>query len=99
MLQNLSTSQANAPPIPDPWELASAAAKTPAVTAWQMSEEEHPLIAPASPPELLQLTSSETHPVQVLLQDWLKLKAEQAQSLSIQIQELLGLLYWMEEGA
>lgn len=83
------------PTIPDPWELTNSTPKAIADETWQIPVEAHPLICPAGDPNALQLTTPKSNPVQVLLQDWLKLKRENAKTLTTQFQEALGLLYWI----
>ena len=104
MLKNLAqdstpqtTSNVSAKPIPDPWELKRPAPNPETTPAWEVPTEDHPLIAPLANLEALPIPKAKAKPVQVLLQDWLKLKAEDAQQLAVQLQEALGLLCWMEQ--
>ena len=104
MLKNLiqdSTNQTNSnvgtKAIPDPWELKRPAPKPETTPTWEVPTEAHPLIAPTAKREALPISEATTKPAQVLLQDWLKLKAEDAKQLAVQLQEALGLLCWMEQ--
>ena len=104
MLQNLTqdstvstTSNVSTKPIPDPWELKRPAPQPETIPAWEVPTEAHPLIAPPAKREALPISEATTKPAQVLLQDWLKLKAEDAKQLAVQLQEALGLLCWMEQ--
>lgn len=85
--------------IPDPWELEISTAKAAVPETWQPPTELHPLISPAGNPAALSLTGHTASPEEVILQDWLKLKAGQAQELAAQLGEALGLLYWAEMSA
>ncbi len=103
MLKDLSpdlpgqlTSDADSKPITDPWELPSPVPKAKSSEVWKFPTEPHPLISAAGNPEALQLSAPKSNPVQVLLKDWLKLKAEDAKELAVELREALGLLYWME---
>ena len=103
MLKALSRNTLNPPfpakdaaPIPDPWELPTPATTTEVPETWQLLREDHPLISPAGNPEALSITGKTANPIQVLLQDWLKLKAGQAKKLTVQFREALSLLYWAE---
>ncbi|MGK7872816.1 MAG: hypothetical protein AB4426_05740 [Xenococcaceae cyanobacterium] len=91
-----STPDASSKLIPDPWELPNPAPKAKSSDSWKLPTEPHPLIRPAGSPEALQLSSAKLSPVQVLLQDWLKLRADKTKKLAIQITEALGLLCWIE---
>jgi hypothetical protein len=106
MLKDLSrdnpypgTAKANSTTIPDPWTLPSPTSEEKLMESWQLPQEVHPLISPVGKADTLQLPSTTATPGQMLLQDWLKLKAEQAKQLAHQLQEAIGLLYWMEEVA
>ena len=50
-------------------------------------------------PNALRIAPPKFHPEQTLLEDWLKLKAEATQELTIQLKKALGLLYWLENVA
>lgn len=83
-------------PIPDPWALEIPAAKGAFPETWQLPTETYPLINPAGNPAARSLAGHIASPEEVLLQDWLKLKAGQAQELTAQLGEALSLLYWAE---
>jgi hypothetical protein len=91
-----AASESNSQLIPDPWELPSVVLETKSAQSWQLPVESHPLISPGGNPAALQLPSPKSNPVQLLLQDWLKLRAEQARKLADNLSEALGLLCWME---
>lgn len=102
MLKNLaedSIAQTNpnvsAKLIPDPWELKRPASELEMTLVPEIPTESHPLIAPST--NLENLPISQAKPIQVLLQDWLKLKAEDAKQLAVQLEEALGLLCWIEQ--
>lgn len=83
--------------IPDPWELPTPAVEPQIPKTWQVSSESHPLISAVESPEAL-ISGTTANSEQVILQDWLKLKAEKSKKLARQIGEALGLLYWIDYG-
>jgi hypothetical protein len=91
-----STSENNLQLIPDPWELPSPELETESAQAWQPAIELHPLIGAGGNPAALQLPSPKFNSIELLLQDWLKLRTERAKKLAENLREALGLLYWME---
>ncbi|MGK7918032.1 MAG: hypothetical protein AB4038_21265 [Prochloraceae cyanobacterium] len=95
-----SKEETNSKLIPDPWTLTSPSPKTHPLPAtaetWKFAGEPHPLISPAGCPNALELASAKFNAGQELLQDWLKLKAEDAKKVTVQLQQALGLLYWLE---
>jgi hypothetical protein len=104
MLKNLDldlitqkTADASANLIPDPWGLPRPAPQGEADRLGEVATEFPLSIAPAGNPDALQINEAKAKPAQVLLQDWLKLKAEDAKQLAIQLQEALGLLCWIEQ--
>lgn len=81
------------PVIPDPWECSDSGPSTqPLPEHGKFPRESHPSIAPA--PDTLMLESLPLSPLQLLLQDWLKLGVHGGKSLSIHLQEAIALLYW-----
>ncbi|MDY6900941.1 MAG: hypothetical protein SWZ49_23095 [Cyanobacteriota bacterium] len=83
--------------ITDPWENTNniSAAKT---EGWQAPVDIHPLICGEDNPELIGLPQSEAskiNPMQVLIEDGLKIKAYGNVRLKEQLKEALGLLSWM----
>ncbi|ACK65962.1 hypothetical protein PCC8801_1924 [Rippkaea orientalis PCC 8801] len=88
--------------IPDPWEIPSVTdslSTSTKVAETSVKIEKHPLIKAASNPDALRITSPKYNPEQALLGDWLKLKAQGTQELTIQLIEALGLLYLLESPA
>ncbi|OWY63942.1 hypothetical protein B7486_50100 [cyanobacterium TDX16] len=97
MLENLSRD----PPrklqlIPDPWEAPNPTVQ-PKFTAntGQIPIETHHLITAAGNPALPRLAAALT-PIQVLLQDELKLRVNASSTLETQLEKALVLLYWMQ---
>jgi hypothetical protein len=84
--------------LPDPWELPAPAADTRAAGTWQLPGEPHPLMTGAGSPEAPSLPAVAAHPEQILLQDWLKLRALQGRDLAARVAAALGLLYWSRLG-
>jgi hypothetical protein len=90
-----STPDPDVPVIPDPWEGSDSGSPTqPLPKNWKFPVESHLSIAPAGNPEALLLASTTLSPLQVLLQDWLKLGVNGKKALSIHLQEAIALLYW-----
>lgn len=79
----------------DPWQTSEPKSGNES-QFYPILKEPHPLISPAGKVEAKQLTSSVTKPIEVLLQEWLKLKIQQTQPLVQQWLEALALLYWFE---
>jgi hypothetical protein len=82
--------------IPDPWDVTIPVSRDIHPLATEFSREEPPLITSAGKPNVLLIAPPKPHPEQTLLQDWLKLKTGQAKKFAGEIQQALGLLYWME---
>lgn len=93
---NAESTRANL--IQDPWDLPSPAPVVSSSTLASIPVEKHPLpiIGPAGNPDALPLAPGNPHPEQSLLWDWLKLQTAQAKELRMQLQQALGLLYWLE---
>ncbi len=96
-----STTDKVAEIIPDPWEVISSEdAVKPRTEVWKPSIEAHPLIAAEKKPEILSLPPPTTRrlfsPVQMLLQDGLKIKAYNGGMLKEHLQKAVGLLSWIE---
>jgi hypothetical protein len=95
MLKKLSSSSVEKL-IPDPWDTPSPVVETQAIpNTWQLPTDTHPLIPPIEVPESRRLSPS-PNPIQLLLQDELKLKGAAGGKLKTQIQTALGLLCWIE---
>lgn len=83
--------------IPDPWELPDPKIKINPILATEKSTPKpQQAIASAGNPRAKRLPEHHEKPTTVLLQDWLKLKAAEAEELTIGIRSALGLLYWLE---
>jgi hypothetical protein len=97
MLENLSINQPSKPQlIPDPWETPNSTAQTKfTANTWQIPREAHHLITAAGNPAALRLAAAPT-PIQLLLQDELKLKPDASSKLKTQMEKALALLCWME---
>jgi hypothetical protein len=91
-----SASSAIAQPLPDPWESPSptVAAGT-VLDEWKFPTEPHPLIQTTDSSEVLLLPAPTLNPIQILLQDELKLKAWKEEKLASGINQALALLGWM----
>jgi hypothetical protein len=86
------------PIIPDPWETSSETLITqPPAQKKTILPEIHPLIAAANEPYPLQLTSDHCNLAWMLLQDWLKLKTQDAKILATQLSNALALLFYLED--
>lgn len=87
--------------VPDPWE--SGPLNTPQANAlpldWHLPIESHALISEASVRGLPQLPSHKEHSSQILLRDWLKLRAGDAKGLAVKLRDALTLLGWLEKTA
>ncbi len=103
MLENLSRDPpdqsvplAEAQLIPDPWETPSSAldATCPPIS-WKFPTELYPLIMPAGSLEAPQLSAGKPNPVQLLLEEGLKIRAYAGGKLAVQIREALALICWM----
>lgn len=82
--------------ISDPWEVASSNQKTnPVPETWKLPIESHPLIRPAGIPVVLRLSAPKLNPIQVLLEDGLKLKAYAKGRFQAQLNQALALIYWL----
>lgn len=107
MLENLSrdppkqsASEAGGRLIPDPWEATTLTPKANSIlNSWHIIPEPHPLLAPASKPDVLRLprstATSELNPMQALLLSGLKLRAYEGGKLTDWIESALALLRWM----
>jgi hypothetical protein len=97
MLESLSRNPPNKPQlIPDPWEAPNPTVQTKFTTnTWQIPIETHPLIAAAGNPAAPRLAAAPT-PIQVLLQDELKLRVDVSSKLKTQMEKALALLCWRE---
>ncbi|MDJ0735768.1 MAG: hypothetical protein QNJ47_17180 [Nostocaceae cyanobacterium] len=89
--------------IPDPWEETTSVDKPESMAeGWAPAVEIHPLIVGEQQPQAVSLPivtgREEISPVQVLLQDALKVKAYDGGVLKIRLEEALGLLSWMAMG-
>ncbi|MDV2994464.1 MAG: hypothetical protein N4J56_004118 [Chroococcidiopsis sp. SAG 2025] len=96
MLENLSRDPLNQPQlIPDPWEAPNPTTVQPKLTVktWQIPIETH-LITAAGNPAAPRLAAALT-PIQVLLQDELKLRVDLSSKLKTQMEKALALLCWM----
>ncbi len=85
--------------IPDPWENTNNATKSD-TEGWEAPVDIHPLICGEEKPELIGLPQPETNklsPMQVLIEDGLKVKAYDynAGQLKEHLKEALGLLSWI----
>jgi hypothetical protein len=83
--------------IPDPWEDTTTVTES-KTFCWQAPVDIHPLICGEEKPELIGLPQSEAskiNPMQVLIEDGLKIKAYDSVRLKEQLKEALGLLSWM----
>lgn len=84
-------------PIPDPWELSPTPIANRIPEAWTFPLDTHPLIRPAGNLQAPQLPGySPIPPIQVLLQDELKLGAHEGGKLKEQMKKALALLCWVE---
>lgn len=82
---------------PDPWQAEDLKTqKDMSAELWPIPQETYPLIGPAGPVGAKQLMSHIIKPIELLLQDWLKLKTSQATPLAQQWQEAVALVYWMQ---
>ncbi|MGL4622179.1 hypothetical protein [Chroococcidiopsis sp.] len=97
MLENLSRDPPSQPQlIPDPWEAPNPTIPSRfTANTWQIPSETHHLIAAAGNPALPRLAAALT-PIQVLLQDELKLRVDASSRLKTQLEKALALLCWME---
>jgi hypothetical protein len=79
--------------IPDPWD--SSLEITPEIPAkiWQFPQELHPLISGGANIAALPQNNSSLVTIQLLLEDWLKLKTKVAQQLTTDLTTAIGLLY------
>ncbi|MBE9166567.1 hypothetical protein IQ238_03115 [Pleurocapsales cyanobacterium LEGE 06147] len=84
--------------IPDPWD--SPSLDIPHANSlplnWHLPIEAHSLISAASVPGLPQLPSHKELASQILLWNWLKLKAGEVKGLIAQLMNALTLLVWLE---
>jgi hypothetical protein len=96
MLESLSRNLPNKPQlIPDPWEAPNSTVQTQfTAKTWQIPVETHHLIAAAGNPAVPRLVAAPT-PIQVLLQDELKLRSDPGDKLKTQMDKALALLCWM----
>ncbi|WP_374867540.1 hypothetical protein [Pelatocladus sp. BLCC-F211] len=101
MLENLSrnppqkSSSSVEPLIPDPWQTPNLRIETKSIPdSWQIPTETHPLVLPGEIPEEKKLPPA-FNPIKVLLEDEVKLKVAGG-GLNTQMEQALGLLYWME---
>ena len=85
--------------IDDPWEdNPSTNAVELKTEGWQASVDIHPLIFGEERPDRVALPKAETikiSPIQVLLEDGLKIKAYDSGTLKEHLKEALGLLSWI----
>lgn len=97
MLESLSRNPPNKSQlIPDPWEAPNPTIPTKFTTdTWQTPPETHHLITAAGNPAAPRLAAAPT-PIQVLLQDELKLRIDAGGKLKTQMEKALTLLCWME---
>jgi hypothetical protein len=97
MLENLSRDPPRKPQlIPDPWEAPNPTIQPKSTTnTWQIPIETHHLITAAGNPTLPRLVAAPT-PIQVLLQDEIKLRVDASSTLKTQLEKALTLLCWME---
>ncbi|ACK69370.1 hypothetical protein PCC7424_0914 [Gloeothece citriformis PCC 7424] len=81
-------------PYPDPWQ-SEEPTKIPNLMAqsWPIPHDPYPLINPAGKPGAKQLTGHIITPIELLLQDRLKLNLQQVQHWG----EAFALLYWLEK--
>lgn len=96
---NLSSLKDGPERLPDPWELPSSKPEPVPGSRQPIRAELQPAISPAGQPGAKRLTSPAPRPERILLQEWLKLKAEQAEGVAVQVRDALGLLYWLQEAA
>ena len=104
MLKDLSREPLARPPakrektlIPDPWELSASSSQGKTIPdSWQLPRESQLLITGGEGAGTLRLSSSQSNSVKVLLEDWLKLRAEEAKELAGQLKEAIALLYYLE---
>lgn len=85
--------------IPDPWDVATPIIREIQPVATKIPREEHLLFTGAGIPNAVLIGLPKPHPKETLLQDWLKLKTDKARELGNQLQQALGLLYWVERVA
>ncbi len=97
-IPNNTIPENNSKPISDPWELPTPKPKTnPIPEAWKLPLETLPSIAPAGCPNAPKLPIAHlSKPVELLWKNWLKLRSQDAQKLAAEIQQAVGLLYWLE---
>lgn len=84
--------------IADPWEKDRTNATKLTAEGWQAPVDIHPLICGEEKSEFLNLPESETSelsPIQVLLEDGLKIKPDDGGKLKEHLNKALGLLSWM----
>jgi len=84
-----STENLVAETIPDPWENTTNISKS-KTEAWEAPDDIHPLICGEEKPE-----ASKINPMQVLIEDGLKIKAYDCSELKEHLKEALALLSWM----
>ena len=85
--------------IPDPWELPGPKPNlNQLVEVEKTVQKPRQAIASAGDPRAKRLPEYHEKSATLLLRDWLKLKAEKADRLATEIQQALGLLYWLEMG-
>jgi hypothetical protein len=82
--------------IEDPWELPDLDVKTTLSQSWQLPQQLHHLLVQAGNPNALCLPSPHYKPARLLIQNWLKLGTDKAKTLTVNLREILGLLYWLE---
>ncbi len=85
--------------ITDPWEEnKSTNATDPKTEGWEAAVDIHPLIAGQKNSEIITLPEAKTSklsPIELLVEDGLKIKAYDGGSLKENLKEALGLLCWM----
>jgi hypothetical protein len=106
MLKNASrepprsaTLDRNSQIIPDPWEAETPTTQIQTDTlpkSSQFSTQFQSLISAATPLDLLKLPNPKFNQIRILLEDWLKLRAEDARKLTVQLNNALALLCWLE---
>lgn len=82
--------------IEDPWEIPNLDVKTTPSQPWQLPQQLHPLLVQAGNPKALRLPSPHYKPARLLIQNWLKLGTDKVKTLTVNLREILGLLYWLE---
>jgi len=97
MLESLSRNPPSKPQlIPDPWEAPNPTVQTKSTAnTWQIPIESHHLITAAGNLAAPRLAAALT-PIQVLLQDELKLRVDVSGKLKTQMEKALALLCWMK---